>query len=350
MAPPPRQDTVRREPLTNGAYEAIVVPDPNVPRPVPYMTPSCPSGTFCTPPEPSGARAPAPYEACAAVVPAASRWSPPKNAAVTFQDKLTARERASAPDRAQVCCYEWYQPCPGGRTLRDVNEGLVAETTPVEGWCDEFAADDAPNAQLAEAWAREAAYEHASVASFNLAAIDWMGLGAPAKFIEGAQRAALDEIAHARALYTLASSHGGHALGPGPLPLPARPSAPSFARVTAETFLDACVNECIAAAMAAERARLARDADVRAALSGIAEDEERHAELAWSMLAWLVANGGDEARAALENALRTLDALPDVEPGPDAPDQGFLSMERRRELRDRVVEEIVRPCVRALAA
>ena len=44
---------------------------------------------------------------------------------------------------------------------------------------------------------------------------------------------------------------------------------------------------------------------VRAALHTIIRDETRHAELAWQTLAWALAAGGDEARAAVAEAART---------------------------------------------
>lgn len=350
ITPPIVRETVERTALAEGSYEIQNVPDPNVRHPYLHRSPGCPEGKYCTPPNPAGARAEAPFEACAAETRVTGRWGGVTNSEVTFAPELTRSERAAAPERSQVCCYTWYQPCPGGRTLRDGSHALLATSGEREGWCDAASSGATLNEQLAEAWAREAAYEHASVASFNLAAVDWMSLGAPSDLVAGAQRAALDEIAHARVLYGLASARAGRPLGPGRLPLPSQRGEASFARVTAETFLDACVNECIAAAVAAERSRHAEEPEVKTALARIADDEERHAELAWRVLGWLVAAGGDEARDALSRALATLDDMPAPEPAPDAPSRGFLSAAAQRALRNRVVGEVVRPCAEALLA
>lgn len=302
--------------------------------------PSCPSGTFCvTAPAPGGGpAAPAPYGACPATVayPGDARGEFRR---VRFDPNITRSERAGAPQGASACCYQWFVPCPGGRILRDGNHAVLPEGVGL-----------LEAGSLAQAWALEAAYEHASVASFQSAALDWMALGAPWNLLEDAQRAALDEIAHARALYDLASRHAGHAVRPGALPRPREVQAVTVGRVTRETFLDACVNECVAAALAGARASLARDPDVRAALETIARDEEAHADLAWRVLAWLLQSGGDEARSALSAALDALEALPPPEPTLHAPEEGLLGAEAQRAIRDAVLAGVVRPCADALLA
>lgn len=201
---------------------------------------------------------------------------------------------------------------------------------------------------LAQAWAREAAYEHASVASFQSAVIDWMALGAPWDLLEEAQRASLDEIAHARSLYAIASRHAGQAVRPGVLPPRTQAATVTVERVTRETFLDACVNECVAAVLAGERARQARDVDVREALATIARDEEAHAALAWRVLAWLLQSGGDEARGALASAIASLEALPALAPTLHAPAEGLFGAGEQTAIRDAVIAGVLRPCANAL--
>ena len=55
--------------------------------------------------------------------------------------------------------------------------------------------------------------------------------------------------------------------------------------------------------MAAEQLANATDPAVRAALAQLADDEARHAELAWRTVAWAVQAGGREVRAAVARAL-----------------------------------------------
>lgn len=64
------------------------------------------------------------------------------------------------------------------------------------------------------------------------------------------------------------------------------------------------MNETYAALLAMWQAENARDKGVRDAMRAIAEDETRHAGLAWSVAAWLGPRLGPEARGRVEVALR----------------------------------------------
>ena len=120
-----------------------------------------------------------------------------------------------------------------------------------------------------------------------------------------AHRAALDEIEHARLSFALASGYAGEAVAPGPFPLGGEIHVgPRLADLAASTVREGCVGETLAAVVAAEQLARATDPAVRAALARIAEDEARHAELAWKTVAWAVREGGGEVRAAVEQAFR----------------------------------------------
>jgi hypothetical protein len=331
-------------------YEAPALP------PHGFPVGSCPSGEYCVPPSQASAspRAEPPYGECAASV-RPPEGAGPSSAFAGFAPGTTASERASAPGGAGACCYHWVVPCPGGRTLREGDHAVVASVAPTTGWraprqgsSDEVHRTSAHD--LARAWAEEAGYEHASVASFALASLDWMALGAPRALVAEAQRAALDEVEHARALYELASELGEARVGPGRLAVPAR-KAPSWERVTMETFFDACLNETAAAVVANERAQQAASTRVREALARIARDEARHAELGWRVLSWLVAAGGHAARGALATAVEALEAQGARAAGEPSQEgsrgDGFVASAEEAALRARVVAEVVLPCARA---
>src|SRR6478736_3829368 len=72
---------------------------------------------------------------------------------------------------------------------------------------------------LGEYFAHSAQMEHVSIASFNRFSLQLLGLGAPAELIEGAQRAALDEVHHARICFAIAEQYLGQPLGPSALDL-----------------------------------------------------------------------------------------------------------------------------------
>jgi hypothetical protein len=207
---------------------------------------------------------------------------------------------------AGQCCYLSYLQLCGSAAGRPYLVGGEAHVAPLargpgaEGWSRAVA--DAPfvddltakeRASLAAAWTADALLEHASV-------------GAPADLVALAHLAARDEIRHAQLCFGLASTYAGEAVAPGPFPLSPSGAVPvptTLAELAASTFLEGCIGETVAAAVAAEQRARAEVPAVRAALAQIAADEAHHAELAWKTVAWAVRTGGDEVRAAVEEAL-----------------------------------------------
>lgn len=319
-------------------------PPPVVPPGLPTIgrMPSCPTGTFCAAePAATDAGAPAPYARCGSTAthPDDARSPGVWSRSVRFEAELTKAERAKDP---KACCYSWVIPCPGGRPLRD-DRGEVAlpameragrgEAADWSAWPVEVdvALPATERARRASAWAREGAYEHSSVASFAALALDLLALGAPAELVAGAHRAALDEIEHARACFAIASAWAGEPIGPGPLPVAPRASR-SLAGLARSSFVEGCLGESVAAATLAARAD-GEPAAIGAILRRMAEDEERHAALAFSVVAWAVARGGEPiARIVAEESARASGAA-DRDP-----------------LRARVVAEVVAPCADALVS
>jgi len=187
----------------------------------------------------------------------------------------------------------------------------------------------------ARRWARAAQFEHASVASFARVALELLALGAPTSLVARAHRAALDEIAHADLAFALASSFAGadrdRALGPGPLS--ALPSSPAVTpeSVARATLRDGCFAETLAALDARQRLAGAKSEAERDALERIAADEEAHAELAFSLLAWLTTRFGEPVRRAIALELADLEAAAPTD-------------------RRAPQHTVVAPCVRALLA
>jgi rubrerythrin len=175
------------------------------------------------------------------------------------------------------------------------------------------------DARLAAKWLEDARMEHASVAAFSATALRLMALGAPPELIAATHRAALEEISHAQAAFALAAAYGGEAVTPGPLAIDARPM--TLRELAIETFADGCVGETTAAYEAACEAEVEPDPEVRAVLAKISEDEARHAELAWQIVAWCVAQ-----------------------------DRSIVNELYVENAREDVMREVVAPCVAALAA
>jgi hypothetical protein len=191
------------------------------------------------------------------------------------------------------CCFRipYGSPCKG-RPFLDGDRAVVAGVTAGAG----------------DAWVAAALDEHASIASFARATLELMAVGAPPALIGGCQRAALDELAHAQGCFAMAARHGC-AVEPGPIEALA-PRGGGLAAVARDTFVEGCVGETIGAAIAAAARDAAEDPEERALMTRIADDEARHAELAWQTVAWAIARDRTVADAVRAAADRARDASP----------------------------------------
>jgi hypothetical protein len=163
--------------------------------------------------------------------------------------------------------------------------------------------DEATRLALADAWATEALYEHASVASFSKLSLELLAFGAPRSLVVGAHRAALDEVEHASLGFTLATAYAGSPRAPGAFEIVRETRlASTLADLAAQAVEEGCVNETLAALVASAQREAASDGAVVAALARIADDETRHAELSWRIVAWALAVGDDGVRASVVQA------------------------------------------------
>jgi len=83
----------------------------------------------------------------------------------------------------------------------------------------------------------------------------------------------------------------------------------------------------------------------------IAEDETRHAELAWAIVAWCVRAGGPALHAALGRALDAARASAPASAQPDGQDlwiHGVVPAPDLADLRRAVIADVVAPCLAAL--
>lgn len=197
--------------------------------------------------------------------------------------------------------------CAVGRPLRTAAGLLTLHATPPHraGGGGRGARIEA----VGRAFERDAQLEHASVPAFLQLAAELHALDAPRGLVARALASARDEVRHAELCTRLAQRHLEDCAPPA-LPAIAR-RAPlagmeGIERLAIESWLDGCVSEGRAAAHAARAAELADEPQPRAALHGIAEDEQRHTELAWAILRWALGRGGERVHAAVR-ALRDVD-------------------------------------------
>jgi len=203
---------------------------------------------------------------------------------------ISRRERASHPKGA--CCYDLHERCPHpgeGRPLR-ARWDEAPIVAPITQARDAKLSTDAPHDDArTKRWLDAARAEHASIAAFAKVSLHLIAYGAPADLLRAVHEAAIDEVEHARMSFALAHRFSGARAPavPGPMPLPASLCAtPPFADFVRETFRDGCVGEMEASLRARRLEREASDDVEREALRVIADDEERHAELAWRILRW----------------------------------------------------------------
>lgn len=286
-----------------------------------------------------------------------------------FDAKATKDERAKVKD---ACCYGVIRP-ERGRPLRADDEKrdvIVASATTRSDWLARVAVDASSlsaedRARLADVWARDASLEHASIAEFSRVTLSLMALGAPPDLLQKTHEAALDEVRHAEISFGIASALAGRSIGPGPLPLDAsNPShvAPGESpRVTfaKATLRDGCVGETVASIEAAEASEGATG-ELSTALRAMADDEARHATLAFSTVAWLLSTASTDERDVITAFVRSLVAEIDAElaapsedppAGPtDALDQtwGRVSAPDLARLRRDALRGAVRPALDAL--
>ncbi len=266
------------------------------------------------------------------------------------------------------CCYpvtkqETDNGCVVGRPYYDAGRIVVAEAATAAGWSSGrrpdvrgLTADE--RRVLADAWTRDALIEHASVAAFSRFASELLAFGAPAGLVDGAHRAARDEIRHARLAFALASTYAGRRVSPAGFPFPGHvPLTADLATLAAATTREGAVGETIVALLAVEALQTATDPAVRHVLDVIARDEARHAELAWRSVRWMIAAGGRPVSAAVQAVFHDVAAR-----GVTPPEVTFGASESvlaahgriRPAAVDRMVRramvEVVTPCGAALAA
>lgn len=139
--------------------------------------------------------------------------------------------------------------------------------------------DDAVGAFFAECGHLEAA----SVFAFERLARELRAHGAPARLVTAAERARADEVRHARVTGALARGRGAEVEAVVVEECGVR----SLYEIALENAVEGCVRETYGALVAMHQTAHAKDARVAAAMRRIAEDETRHAALAWDVAEWI---------------------------------------------------------------
>ncbi|HKO93857.1 MAG TPA: ferritin-like domain-containing protein [Polyangiaceae bacterium] len=259
------------------------------------------------------------------------------------------------------------QPCSIGRPFLVDGSARLAPSVTRADWLASSTALDAASdlrqdldaelrSELAAGWLQQALMEHASVAAFARFSLQLLSLSAPADLLSEAAQAQADEVAHARDCFALARQHGAGNVGPGPLPLGGALDETELSEIVLGTLLEGCIGETVAALEAAEAGSHCMDPAARAVLGRIAEDETRHAQLAWRFVAWALEVGPASLRGQVREAFaRELAGGRVGAPRSSERDRrllqhGLMTAELRSALRARVLREVIAPSVDALLA
>jgi hypothetical protein len=248
--------------------------------------------------------------------------------------------------------------CVIGRPFLVEGSERIAPVQTRRDWCDDR---DLPVAGLAldlrqrvgAAWERIGQMEHASVAAFARFALQLLSLGAPPELVEGATRAMADETRHARLAFGLASRYAGRALGPGPLDVQRSLDDASLLDVVRLVVREGCIGETAAALEAREAAEHAVEPQLAELLRAVAEDETRHAELAWRFVAWALQQAPGQVAEVVEQELRQRTPPSTVAHELSATelvllDHGVLPEALRLRVQNAARREVIGPCAAAL--
>jgi hypothetical protein len=253
-----------------------------------------------------------------------------------------------------------------GRPFLVAGEARLAPRVPGTDWCErglidrrltaEGSALSAPERQLvADRWSELGLMEHASIAAFARFTLQLLHVGAPRDLVERSQQAMLDETLHTQLCFELASRYLERPVGPGRLLMDSALQETELTQIVVTTFREGCVGETVATLEARAALDGATDPFVKRTLARIAEDELRHAELAWRFVRWALTQQSPTLRAALATEVRRLERELEQSPEPAAgttaiTDHGILSGRDQRQIRRTALAEVVLPCAASLLA
>lgn len=142
--------------------------------------------------------------------------------------------------------------------------------------------------------------EAISVDAFRELAAELASHGAPRDLVDRCELAARDEIVHASLVGDLARQFGAETPA---ITRVARSEVRALVDIAIENAVEGCVRELFGAAQARVRASCARDAEIRAVMARIADDEARHADLSAAIGTYLDARLTEAERTRVRRAM-----------------------------------------------
>jgi hypothetical protein len=229
------------------------------------------------------------------------------------------------PDAGPGVDCNWITECPSGRRPASLRASpIVPKGNPV-------------GAHFATA----ARLEAAAIPAFQILAGELAAHRAPRQLIRAANCSMVDELCHARAMGAIARRYGATPIQPE---LGTHPKGRSIEAIAAENAIEGCARETYGALLALWQSRNAMDPVVAATMASIAEDEARHAELAWEVAAWAESKLSPAARsrtvAARDQALAELNVAVVSPPSSLVAVAGLPPIEINANLIEALVEQV----------
>jgi len=149
-----------------------------------------------------------------------------------------------------------------------------------------------------EQWMSIALAEHSSIATFNKFALELMSMAAPLWMVESANKAAIDEIKHTRIAFDIMNMmRRAHAARPRCVTADAFPQHQieidaDYERIAMDVVIGGCFGETMSALTMRERLHLHLNDNynlLNSLIAEVANDEIRHAALAWTVAKWIIA-------------------------------------------------------------
>lgn len=181
-----------------------------------------------------------------------------------------------------------------GRPFYVLGHARTASLGDSAEWADSIELDGATltpklRAVLSQHYTRWALAEHASIASFARFGLQLLALGAPPSLLLSTAEAMADEARHARFGFGLVRALTGELRSPDILNIEHALAEDNTAEgVLALVAREGLIGETLAALEVRAAAELAESVALRQGLAVIAEEETRHAALAYSFAAWLI--------------------------------------------------------------
>jgi hypothetical protein len=190
------------------------------------------------------------------------------------------------------------------RTIWRGMTGVCGRRT--DGLVDGSARSQGP---LADYLAEMVRLEAGSILAFARLELELEHHGAPADLVRRAAAFVSDEASHAHMVSAQAARFGARVAAP---PVLRCGDARTLIEIAIENAIEGCVRETFGALLATYQAAHARDPELAEMFRRIADDETRHAALAWDIAAWLDERLSNAERDAVRRALqRTVGDLHD---------------------------------------